>query len=416
MSAADDAARAAADRSRSAIVWADALCEYDFGPYHPMSPVRLALTRQLARAAGLWDRPGVQVLDAPVATEQQLARVHEAPFIAAVQRASRPEQLAGADELIAFGIGGDDVPAFPGMHTASARIAGGSLAAVEAIHAGRITRAVHFAGGLHHAKPAAASGFCVYNDAALAVRHALDLGEERVLYIDVDVHHGDGVERALWDEPRAVTLSVHETGETLFPGTGFIQDTGGPNARGTAINVPLPARTDADGWVRAIRAVVPALARAIRPTLIVTQHGADTHRIDPLGDLTVTLEAQREVMLLMREIADEVCEGRWLALGGGGYAVIDVVPRSWAHLIAVVTGEALDPSAPLPAPYLEAEAEARTQHGLSPEPAIRTFGDDSPLQAADWAEGYDPDSELDRAVHAARRAIFPDWGLDPLYD
>src|SRR5699024_280240 len=152
--------------------------------------------------------------------------------------------------------------------TASARIVGGSIAAVDAIRSGRVRRAVNFAGGLHHARPARASGFCVYNDAALAVRHALDDGEERVLYVDVDVHHGDGVELALWDEPRAITLSVHETGERLFPGSGFVQDTGGPAAPATAINVPLPPHTDADGWVRAIRATVPALIRAIRPTLL----------------------------------------------------------------------------------------------------------------------------------------------------
>src|SRR5699024_8419177 len=299
------------------------------------------------------------------------------------------------DELLRFGIGGDDVPPFPGMHRASARIVGGSLGAVDAIRSGRVRRAVNFAGGLHHAKSSSASGFCVYNDAAAAIRHALDTGEERVMYVDVDVHHGDGVERLLWDEPRAVTLSVHETGERLFPGTGFIQDSGGPGAPGTAINLPLPSRTTADGWARAIRATVPALVRAVRPTLLVTQHGADSHRLDPLADLSVSLEAQREVMLLMRELADEVCDGRWLALGGGGYAVIDVVPRSWAHLIAIVTGDPLEAAARLPEEFLAAAEAARAAHGLSPEPGIVTFGDGRPLEVADWERGFDPEDPLD---------------------
>src|SRR5699024_630357 len=310
-----------ADTLPTGIVWDDALCEYDLGPFHPMAPIRLTLTRELARTAGLLDRPGVEILPAPVASDDQLARVHDPAYIEAVERASRPlEEMTAEelDELLRFGIGGDDVPPFPGMHRASARIVGGSLGAVDAIRSGRVRRAVNFAGGLHHAKSSSASGFCVYNDAAAAIRHALDTGEERVMYVDVDVHHGDGVERLLWDEPRAVTLSVHETGERLFPGTGFIQDSGGPGAPGTAINLPLPSRTTADGWVRAIRATVPALVRAVRPTLLVTQHGADSHRLDPLADLSVSLEAQREVMLLMRELADEVCDGRWLALGGGG--------------------------------------------------------------------------------------------------
>ena len=333
-------------------MWDDALCEYDFGPYHPMSPVRLELTRLLAAESGLLDRPGVQILPAPVASDEELLTVHEPDYLDAVRRAPGP----------------------------------------------------------------AASGFCVYNDAALAVRRALDHGAERVLYVDVDVHHGDGVERALWDEPRAVTLSIHETGERLFPGTGFVQDTGGPGATGSAINVPLPPRTDADGWVRAIRAVVPPLARAVRPTLLVTQHGADTHRIDPLADLRVSLEAQREVMLLLREVADEVCEGRWLSLGGGGYAVIDVVPRSWAHLVAIATGDPIDAEAPLPPAYLEAAARARADSGLSPEPGIRTFGDGRPLAVRDWSGGFDPEDALDRAVQAARRVAFPEWGLDPFLD
>ncbi|MDN5898715.1 MAG: acetoin utilization protein AcuC [Brachybacterium sp.] len=403
----------------SGIVWDDALREYDFGPYHPMAPIRLALTRELARASGLLERSGVEILPAPVAEDEQLARVHEPAYIEAVRRASRPlEELSAEelDELIRFGLGGDDVPPFSGMHTASARIVGGSLTAVDAIRSGQVRRAVNFAGGLHHAKSSSASGFCVYNDAAAAIRRALDTGEERVMYVDVDVHHGDGVERILWDEPRAITLSVHETGERLFPGTGFVQDSGGPGAPGTAINVPLPSRTTADGWVRAIRATVPALVRAVRPTLLVTQHGADSHRLDPLADLSVSLEAQREVMLLMRELADEVCGGRWLALGGGGYAVIDVVPRSWAHLTAIVTGEAIEATAPLPEAFLAAADAARAEHGLSPEPGIVTFGDGRPLAVRDWERGFDPEDALDRAVQAARRAVFPEWGLDPFLD
>lgn len=416
-----DLARSAAAETPlgTGIVWDDALCEYDFGPFHPMTPIRLTLTRELARSAGLLERPGVEILPAPVANDEQLARVHDSDYIEAVRSASRPMEEMTAeelDDLLRFGIGGDDVPLFPGMHTASARIVGGSLAAVDAIMSGRVRRAVNFAGGLHHAKSASASGFCVYNDAALAIRHALDEGEERVMYVDVDVHHGDGVERALWDEPRAITLSVHETGERLFPGTGFVQDSGGAGAQGTAINVPLPSRTTADGWVRAIRATVPALVRAVRPTLLITQHGADTHRLDPLANLSVSLEAQREVMLLMRELADEVCEGRWLALGGGGYAVIDVVPRSWAHLIAIATGEPIDPTTPLPAAFLAAADEARLAHGLSPEPGLITFGDGRPLEVRDWEQGFDPENALDRAVQAARRGAFPEWGLDPFLD
>ena len=154
----------------------------------------------------------------------------------------------------------------------------------------------------------------------------------------------------------------------------------------------------------------------MKPTLLVTQHGADTHRSDPLADFSVTLEAQREVMMLMKELADEVCGGRWLALGGGGYAVIDVVPRSWTHLLAVATGEPIDPTALLPQGFLAAADHARTEHGRSPEPSVRRFGDDRPLAGRDWEHGFDPEDPLDRAVQAARRGAFPEWGLDPFLD
>jgi acetoin utilization protein AcuC len=382
-----------------------------------MSPVRLSLTRLLARTSGVLDRPTIHPVPAPEASEEQILTVHEAPYVRAVQQASAPGFPKGSEALISFGIGGEDVPAFPGMHAASARIVGGSLAAVDEILSGRSRRAVNVAGGMHHARPGSASGFCVYNDAAIAIRHALDAGMRRVLYVDLDVHHGDGVERALWNEPQAVTLSVHESGEHLFPGTGFVQDKGGAGAEGSAINVPLPARTDAAGWLRAIGAVVPALARAIDPDLIVTQHGADTHRHDPLADLRVTLEAQRASMLLMREVADEVCEGRWLALGGGGYAVTDVVPRSWAHLIAIASGDPLPASGPVPEEYLRCAPEVMLEHGLLGEEGRPLgYGDGLDPVVRDWSEGFDPENDLDRAVQAARRAAFPEWGLDPFLD
>ncbi|MFC0675872.1 acetoin utilization protein AcuC [Brachybacterium hainanense] len=400
----------------TAVVWDPSLLAYDFGPLHPMSPIRLQLTELLARSTGVLDRPGVRLLVPGVASDEELGLVHDRAYIAAVRRASSPEALPAADELIGFGIGGEDVPAFPGMHEASARIVGGSIEAVDAIRAGLVTRAVNFAGGMHHARPSQAAGFCVYNDAAVAITHALRAGEERVLYIDLDVHHGDGVERALWDEPRAVTLSVHESGEHLFPGTGFVQDQGGAGALGTAVNLPLPPRTDADGWLRALGAVIPPLVAAVRPTLLVTQHGADTHRSDPLADLRVSLEAQREAMILMREMADAHTGGRWLALGGGGYSVFDVVPRSWTHLLAVATGEPLDPAAPLPPEYLAGARRLLGTMGLGEARIGETFGDGRALAPRPWIGGYDPQDDLDRAVQAARRSAFPEWGLDPFLD
>ena len=403
---------------RTAVVWEEGLAAYDFGPGHPMSPVRLELTAHLCRLTGLFDRPGTVLIGAPTAADADLERVHDREFIAAVRAASAPGAPSSDPRWTPYGLGGQDTPVFRGIHDASARLVGGTVQAVEALAAGRAGRAVNFAGGMHHARAAQAAGFCVYNDAAIGIQRALELGERQIVYVDLDVHHGDGVERALWDEPRAVTISVHQSGETLFPGTGYAQDTGGPGAPGSAVNVPLPARTGPADWLRAIEAVVAPVVRAVRPSLLVTQHGADTHRDDPLADLDVTVEAQVAAMEMMRELAEEVCGGRWLALGGGGYSVTDVVPRSWTQLVAVATGERLDHSAPLPTAYVERAAELASAQGLPlPRPGAR-FGDTgerAPVPRP-WSAGYDPDSALDRSIQAVRRTVFPEWGLDPFYD
>lgn len=400
----------------SAVVWEDAVADYDFGPDHPMSPVRLELTAALSRDLGLLERPGVRLLGAPVATDEQLGTVHDPEFVRIVQEASDLATRPARERLAPYGFGGDDTPVFDGIHAASARLVGGTLGAVDALLDGTVTRAVNFTGGMHHARAAQAAGFCVYNDAAIGILRALDRGERRIVYVDLDVHHGDGVERALWDEPRAVTISLHETGERLFPGTGFVQDTGGPAAPGSAINVPLPERIDADGWLRAIDAVVEPLVRAIGPSLLVTQHGCDTHRDDPLADLCVTLEGQRAAMLRMRALADELCEGRWLALGGGGYSVADVVPRSWTHLVAIVTGQELDPGLDLPEEYRTLMLRLARERGLPNPERVRRLGDGVPLRPRPWSAGFDPADPLDRAIQAARRSAFPGWGLDPYYD
>ncbi|MDO5661133.1 MAG: acetoin utilization protein AcuC [Brachybacterium sp.] len=399
------------------IVWDDTLLHYDFGAGHPMSPVRLELTWELLRARGLLDHPAMVLLDAPVAADADLARAHTRDLIDAVRAASDPATRPSPAALYPYGLDSEDTPIFDGMHTAAARIVGGAQEAMRAIRRGTVRRAVHFAGGMHHARSSQVAGFCVYNDAAIAIAEALEDGEQRIAYVDLDVHHGDGVERALWDDPRAVTISLHQSGETLFPGTGFVQDTGGPNAPGSAINIPLPPRIDSSGWLRAIEATILPLVRAIRPTVLVTQHGADTHRDDPLAEMHVTLEAQRESMRMMRSLADEVTGGRWLALGGGGYAVTDVVPRSWAHLVAIALGDDIPADAPLPESYVPHATELAHRHGVAPPQHITTFGDRVPLVRRDWSRtGFDPEDDLDRAIQAARRTAFPDWGLDPYLD
>ncbi|MWA12731.1 acetoin utilization protein AcuC [Streptomyces sp. BA2] len=385
------------------LMWDEAVTGYDFGPEHPMDPVRLALTRSLVGAFGL-DRE-LEVVAAKRAGDSTLRLVHREDYVEAVKAASADPASADGS----YGLGTSDDPAFAGMHEVSALIAGQSVGAAEAVWRGEALHAVNFAGGLHHAMPGAASGFCIYNDASLAIARLLELGAERVAYVDVDVHHGDGVQASFWDDPRVLTISIHEHPRTLFPQTGWPEETGAAgDAEGTAVNVALPAGTGDAGWLRAFHAVVPELLAEFRPQVLVTQHGADTHFEDPLAHLAVSLDAQRAVQVACHELAHSYADGRWVALGGGGYAVVDVVPRSWTHLTAIAAGREILPSADVPEAWRQ-EVFARTRQ-LAPG---RMTDGRWPVSWAEWEDGYDPADRLDQAVLAARRAAFPLRGLLP---
>lgn len=387
------------------MVWDAALVKYDFGPMHPMNPLRLQLTHDLAQELGVLE--DLEIVAPVMATDDELATVHEREYIAHVRAVSAdPDSADGG-----LGIGDEDSPAFAQMHEASALAAGGSLALADAIMAGEIVRGVNIAGGLHHAMPGRAAGFCIYNDCALAIQRMLDRGAEKVVYVDLDVHHGDGVEAAFWNDPRVVTISVHETGRVLFPGTGFPGDIGGPHAPGSAVNLALPPGTGDAAWLRAVHALVPPLVHAIEPTVLVTQHGCDGHAKDPLAHLGLSVEAQAAAMGSMRELAGSVCEERWLALGGGGYSITDVVPRSWAALLGVVAGREVDLSRETPPAWRQKVEEIVGEYPST----LGDAGGDWPWWRS-WETGYDPESPVDQAVMAAREASFPHHGLDPWFD
>jgi acetoin utilization protein AcuC len=383
------------------VVFDESLTAYDFGPAHPMSPIRVDLTMRLARDLGVLDR--LETVEAPMADDSLVATVHEPALIEAVKR-------AGADPAgfePAYGLGSDDNPVFADMHRAAAHVVGATTEACRRVWTGESRHSVSICGGLHHAMPDRASGFCVYNDVAVGLVWLLDQGAQRIAYVDVDVHHGDGVERIFYDDPRVLTISLHETGQALFPGTGFPTDSGGPDAEGTAVNVPLPPGTSDAGWLRAFHAVVPPLVREFRPEVLVTQHGCDSHRDDPLADLMLSVDGQRASYLALHDLAHEVADGRWVATGGGGYALVDVVPRSWTHLLAVVGGQPLAPGTETPASWRD---HVRRTLGRT-APHRLTDGRDPAYR--DWSQGYDPGTWLDRSIQATREAIFPLHGLDP---
>ncbi len=387
------------------VAWSDALTGYDFGPGHPLNPVRVDLTIRLARELGVLGGDGVHVEAPDLADDATLRTVHTAGYLDAVKAASADPDTVD----LVHGLGTTDDPCFAGMHEASALVAGGTIAAARAVWSGAALHGVNVAGGLHHAMPASASGFCVYNDPALAITALLDAGAERVAYVDVDVHHGDGVQTVFYDDPRVLTISLHETPRTLFPGTGYPSETGGPGAEGSAVNVALPPGTSDAGWLRAFHAVVPPLLRAWRPQILVSQHGCDSHLEDPLAHLALTVDGQRESYRLVHDLAHELCDGRWVATGGGGYALIEVVPRAWTHLLAIAAERPLPPETETPSGW-RAHIEAR-YHQTAP---LRMTDGARPTHS-DWSTGYDPADPLDQAIQATRTAVFPAHALDPTY-
>lgn len=390
------------------VMWDERFTAYDFGPGHPMHPSRLDLTHRLADSLGLLDHDDVVVHPVEPATDEELLTVHSPDLIAAVKAASADPRSADGRH----GVGTEDTPAFAGMHESTSLAVGGTLAAVEAVWTGEARHAVNIAGGLHHAMPESSSGFCVYNDAAIGIRRLLDLGARKVLYLDLDVHHGDGVERAFWNDDRVMTLSMHETGRALFPGTGFPGDTGGPRAMDTAVNLALPPGTGDEGWLRAYQAVVPTVVRAFGPDVLVSQHGCDCHYADPLAHLTVSMDAMAVAYRWVGELAEDVCAGRWVSLGGGGYELVNVVPRAWSHLIGVATGRPVDPATETPRSWRDYVDDYYGQEA----PLLMGDREGRPIRYGDWRDGYDLDDPVDSAIMATRRAVFPGWGLDPYLD
>jgi acetoin utilization protein AcuC len=329
---------------------------YDHGPQHPLRPDRVLLTWDLISAYGLDVGANVRPIRSGPAADDVIGLVHEPTFIDATKRAGDGESGPWGR----FGYGPGDNPIFPRMHEAGALVVGASVAAARAVWQEGDDHAFNAAGGLHHAMPARASGFCVYDDPAVAIAWLLQQGAERIAYVDVDVHHGDGVQAIFYEEPRVLTVSIHESGEYLFPGTGFTEERGAGAAVGTAVNLPLEPLTGDGGWLEAFREVVPGTIRAFHPDVLVTQLGCDTHATDPLAHLRLTTRAYREAAKILHGLAHEVAGGRWVATGGGGYQWARIVPRAWTIAFAEMAEALDDLPDELPGAWIE-EAERRLQ-------------------------------------------------------
>jgi acetoin utilization deacetylase AcuC-like enzyme/GNAT superfamily N-acetyltransferase len=402
---------------------------YDFGPEHPLQSLRLVALMDLLESSGLWCGSDQQrCLPFRAATIEELGMVHTPNYIEAVQRLSVPGTNDTDELALKYGLGERDTPTKPGIHEVAARIAGGTLVAMSAVMGlpeggtfasedDRPLHVFHPAGGWHHALPDQASGFCVYNDAAVAIAHVLRATEAKVLYIDFDAHHGDGVQQAFYDDSRVMTVSFHETGRYLYPGTGDVLELGSGLGRGYSVNVPLEPFTEDDSFIEVINTLLPPLVLSFGPDIIISQHGCDTHAWDPLTHLALTMQGIQAQVQLVHRLAHTYCHGRWVALGGGGYDLYRVVPRAWSIVWAELSEQPLPQEIPRewvarwqPAWLANEELEEAAQEALG-KPASSTYfpttfqdrAEDFPTRPRRWSINH----TNRRTVAASRHLLLP---------
>jgi len=366
---------------------------YDFGEDHALRQLRIRLARDLIADYGLL-KEAEEILPAP-ADPAMVARVHTADYLSVVQDLSvHPKGVS-----FEHGLGTADNPVFEGMFEASLLQVGGTVRACEEVASGQRTRVLNLGGGFHHAMRDKASGFCIFNDVAVGIESLLESHKlRRILYVDIDAHHADGVQAIFYDDPRVFTVSLHEDGHYLFPGTGFTDEIGTGEGRGFAANVPLPPYTRDVSYLYAFQEIVPPLARAFKPELIVSQLGADGHYLDPLTHLMLTTETYEAVGRMLDGLSNELCGGRWIGTGGGGYEVT-AVPRAWTVLFATMVGRELEDA--LPAEWLK-----ECNHLVGSVPPDKSLRDHVHAEE----EAHVPRAAK-RTVDELRKTLFPLHGI-----
>ncbi|WP_339251047.1 acetoin utilization protein AcuC [Sporosarcina sp. FSL W8-0480] len=358
-------------KKEAVFIYSEDQLGYTFSETHPFNQKRLVLTLDLLKKINAINDE--DIIAPRIATDEELLLVHDQRFIDIVKSAGKGQ--VSDDVGSVYGIGTEDTPIFPNMHEASAMLVGGTLTAVDEVMEGRSKYAVNLGGGLHHGFSGKASGFCVYNDSSVAIKYMQKKYGARVLYIDTDAHHGDGVQWTFYDDPDVCTLSIHETGRYLFPGTGSVTERGNGKGYGTSFNFPIDAFTEDESFLEIYKTAIEEVAAFFKPDVILTQNGADAHYFDPLTHLYGTMEIFEQIPRIAREIAERYCDGRWIAVGGGGYDIWRVVPRAWSQIWLAMKQLPI-PTGNLPDEWLNAWQDQ------SPVPFIKTWQDPKPL--------YDP--------------------------
>ncbi len=370
---------------KTAFIYTDAYLDFDYGPTHPLRIIRLKLTHDLIKAYGLVDLSSVQFIPTVKAEEKDLAAFHSEEYLDILKQANEG-YLTGSASY--FGLGPGDNPIFPGLYNFSLLLAGATLQAVDFVADGRGEVAFNMAGGFHHAMRSRASGFCYVNDPVLGIMRLLSRGE-RVAYIDIDAHHGDGVQSAFDETNQVLTISLHESGSTLFPGTGFEYEIGKGDGEGYSVNLPFPHDTNDDVYIWAFEEVVPELIHAFRPDVLVTQLGVDTFYDDPLTNLHLSMLGYERVLKRIKDLAP-----RWVALGGGGYNISNVA-RAWTLAWAVMNGIELEEDLP-ESFFKEAEEMGVKERKLRGSPRTPPHGLKEESRV-----------EMERVVRYVKETVFP---------
>ena len=371
----------------NAFIYTDDYLDYDYGPMHPLRVIRLKLTFELIKSYGLLDIPSVQFLPTIKASEEDLALFHSQEYLNILKLAS-DGHLRG--DAYIYGLGPGDNPIFPGLFNWSLLTTGATLQAVDFVADGKGEIAFNIAGGLHHAMRSKASGFCYTNDPVIGIIRLLNQGM-RVAYIDLDAHHGDGVQQAFYETDQVLTISLHESGYSLFPGSGFEYEIGKGKGEGFSVNLPFPAYTDDENYLWAFDEVVPELIEYFSPDIVVTQLGVDTFENDPLTHLQLSIFGYEKVLRRIKTLAP-----RWVALGGGGYEISNVA-RAWTLAWAIMNGVELKEE--LPPTYVE----FATKHGAHG----KTLRGHPPISLEDEKVRKAIRMQMERIVKYLKETVFP---------
>ena len=381
---------------QAALIYSDDLATHVLSDEHPMRPIRLSYMHELASAAGFLDAPNSRTVAPRPASDEELTLAHSAEYVEAVKQLGNSDGLGIAAR---YGFGPGDNPIYPGIFGAQALAAGSAMVAAEQI-AGDVDVAFAPAGGLHHAMPGRASGFCVFNDPVMVIRSLAAKGL-RVAYVDIDCHHGDGVQHAFYDTDAVLTISLHESGQFLFPGTGFTNETGAGAGDGFSANLPLAPYTGDEDYARAFDAIVPPLVRAFEPDVLVTQLGIDTHVLDPITHLRLTAQGFAGTVAKLGALAGDSRKGescKWIALGGGGYD-LGAVARGWAMAYAVMSEQDIPDR--IPESFNSPGDSTRNQ---------REFADPLPPELEEAVRNQ-ISAFADRSIEQLQALLFPVFGI-----